>query len=87
MVKRNRNCFVHALTPEALVDLYFNVSDREREKNFATPQRVGLLLKKDETTVRQWAREGKILFVKIGGTMLIYMPSVVDWLKATTAAA
>jgi hypothetical protein len=85
MVRKSRRSVAAGLTPEELVDIWLRLNIRERGEAFRIPKEVGVVIGKDETTVRQLVREGAFAGLKVGGRVHIYMPSVVEWMKATAA--
>ena len=73
------------IPPEELVEPFLDVTTRKRD--FGTVRQIAVLLNKDESTIRQMVAKGHLSALKVGGTIYIYKPSVVEWLKLTAAAA
>jgi excisionase family DNA binding protein len=75
------------IPPEELVERFLNAPLRERERDFWTVKQVAALLNKDDSTIRQMVSKGFLSALKVGGTIYVFKPSVVEWLKLTAAAA
>ena len=75
------------IPPEELVERFLSATRRERDQDFWTVKQVAALLNKDDSTIRQMVSKGYLSALKIGGTIYIYKPSLVEWLKVTAAAA
>ncbi|MDQ3802236.1 MAG: helix-turn-helix domain-containing protein [Acidobacteriota bacterium] len=75
------------IPPEELVERFLSATPRERERDFWTVKQVAALLNKDDSTIRQMVSKGYLSALKIGGTIYIFRPALVEWLKVTAAAA
>lgn len=75
------------IPPEELVERFLNASEHERKRDFWTVKQVAVLLNKDDSTIRQMVAKGSLSALKVGGTIYVFKPSVVEWLKLTAAAA
>ena len=73
------------IPPEELVERFLNAKMRGRD--FLTVKQAAVLLNKDDSTIRQMVSKGFLSALKVGGTIYIYRPSLIEWLKLTAAAA
>jgi excisionase family DNA binding protein len=53
--------------PPELIDEYLNMSERERQKNFASIRDVATWLGVSESTVRNWCEMGRVRYIRLGG--------------------
>lgn len=73
------------IPPEELVGPFLN--PKTRKLDFLTVKQAAILLNKDDSTIRQMVAKGYLSALKVGGTIYIYRPTLVEWLKLTAAAA
>jgi hypothetical protein len=68
-------------TPEQLLERFLSLSHGEQDREFYSIDKTAKRLRKGQDAIRRWVREGKVRYTLVGGTVYVWVPHLLSFLR------